>query len=40
MKLKFLDRFLKNTQKSNFTKIHPVGAELYRADRGTDRQSQ
>jgi len=36
MKLEFLDRCLKNTQKSNFTKIHPVGAELYHADRRTD----
>ena len=33
MKLEFLDRFLKNTQKSNFTKIRPVGAKLYHADR-------
>jgi len=36
MKLEFLDRFFKNTQKSNFTKIPPVGVKLYHADRRTD----
>jgi hypothetical protein len=28
--------FFRNTQKSNFTKIRPVGAELFHADRRTD----
>ena len=33
----FLDRFSKNPQISNFTKIHLVGAELFHADGRTDR---
>jgi hypothetical protein len=36
---KFLDRFSKNTQMLNFTKIRPVGAELFHADGRTDRQT-
>ena len=31
--LNFLNRFSKNIQICNFTKIPPVGAELFRADR-------
>ena len=30
--LNFLERFSKNTQILNFTKIRPVGAELFHAD--------
>jgi hypothetical protein len=32
-----LNRFLKKAQISSFIKIHPVGAESFRADRETDR---
>ena len=32
----FSTDFSKNTQISNFMKIPPVGAELFRADRQTD----
>ena len=40
MKLEyFLDRFSVNTQIPNFMEIHPVGAELIRADRWTDGQT-
>jgi hypothetical protein len=37
--LNLLDRVSKNTQVSNFMKIRPVGAELFHADRQTDRQT-
>ena len=33
MKLDFFDRVSKNTRVSNFMKIRPVGAELFRVDR-------
>jgi len=36
MKLEFLDRFSKNAQILNFTKIRPVEAELYHAGGETD----
>jgi len=32
MKLEFSRHFSKNTQISNFTKFHPVGAELFHVD--------
>ena len=36
MKLEFLHRFSKHT---NFTKIRPVGSEMFHVDRQTDRQA-
>ena len=36
MELEFLDSFSRSTQKSNFMKILPVGAQLFHADRRTD----
>ena len=39
MNLKFLDMFLKNTQTPTFIKVCPVGAELFHAERQTDRQT-
>ena len=36
----FLDRFSKNTQVSNAMKIRPVGAEMFHANRGTDRHEE
>jgi len=35
MKLEFSRPFSKNTQKPNFMKIRPVGAELFHVDRKT-----
>jgi hypothetical protein len=37
IKLEIIDRFSKNTQISDFMKIHYVGAELFNAYRRTDR---
>jgi len=37
---KFLDRFSKNTQMSNFMKIRPVRAELFHTGGGTGRQDE
>jgi len=40
-KLKFVpDRFSKNTQISNSTKIRPVGAELFPADKNDEANSR
>jgi hypothetical protein len=36
MKINFLGRFAKNTQRPNFMKMRPVGAELLHACRQTD----
>jgi len=38
--LDFLEIFSKNNQISNFMKIHPVAAELFHADRQTDRHDE
>jgi len=36
IKLKYLKRISKNTEKSNFVKIRLVGAEVFHADERTD----
>jgi len=38
--LNFLDGFSKNIKTSNFTKIRPVGAELFYTGRRTDRHDE
>jgi len=38
--LNFLDTISKNIQIQNFIKICPVGAELFHADRQTDRHDE
>jgi len=38
MKLEFLYRFSKNTEILHFVRISPAGAQLYHADRQTDKQ--
>ena len=39
MNLEFFRQFPKNTEVSNFTKILPVGAELFLGDGGKDTQT-
>jgi hypothetical protein len=36
----FLDRFSKNPEISNFTKIRPVGGELFHADGRTEKHDE
>jgi hypothetical protein len=38
--LNFLDGFYKNIYISNFMKIRPVGAQLFHADRRTERPDE
>jgi len=37
--LNFFNRFSKNIQISNFTKIHPIKTEFFRVERRRDRQT-
>ena len=37
--LNYLNRFSKNTHISNFTKIRPVGADMFHVDRRMERQT-
>jgi len=38
--LEFLDTFSKNSQISNFTKMSPVGTELFHTNRQPDRHDE
>jgi hypothetical protein len=38
--MNFIDIFSRNTQKSNFMKIRPVGAELFHVDGWTDGRTE
>jgi len=40
LKLNFHDKFSKNTDVLNFTKIHPMGAEVFHADEASSRFPQ
>jgi len=40
MKLEFSRQIFENNQIRNFMKIRPVGAELFHADRWTDRHNE
>jgi len=40
MRAAFSKQTLENIQISNFTIIYPEGAELFHADRGTDRHDE
>jgi len=38
--MKFLDRYARNFQRSNFMKIRPLEAQSFHADRWTERHDQ
>jgi len=38
--MNFLDRFSENSEVSNLIKFRPLGANLFRSDRRTDRQAR
>jgi len=40
IELEFSQQIFKNTQISNFMKIHPVGAKLFHADKQMDRHDE
>jgi len=39
MKFEISRQILKNERMSNFMKIHPLGADLFRVDRQTEREA-